>query len=79
MLSTHIYFRETIMKREIQTAIRSAEDLGDDAFAIAMLTPKTLGNALELGRDVVAIPWSILKGTTEIAAEKVDDTVSMVV
>ena len=44
-----------------------------------MLTPKALGNAIELGRDVVAIPWSVLKGTTEVAAEKVDSTADMVV
>ena len=66
------------MKREVSKAIGSAEDLGDNMFDIAMMTPKALGNAIELGRDVVGIPWGVLKGTTEFTAEKVDDTVDMI-
>ena len=67
------------MKREIQKAISSAEDVGDGMFDMAMLAPSVLKDSLELGRDIVGIPWSVLKGTSEYAAEKVDDTVDMVV
>lgn len=67
------------MKKEIDAAIVSAEILGEDLFEIAEITPKALGNTLKLGKGIVAIPWSILKGTTEVVAEKVDSTVDMVV
>ena len=67
------------MKKEIEKAMRSAEDVGDGIFDMTMLAPAVLKDSLELGRDIVGIPWSVLKGTSEFAAEKVDDTVDMVV
>lgn len=67
------------MKKEVNSAIRTAEDLGDNVFTIAMVLPDMFENSIELGKDLIVIPLSIIKETTLFAAEKVDDTVSIVV
>jgi hypothetical protein len=67
------------MKREVNNAIDTFEDIGDNVFAIAMIAPDILKNAITLGKDVVVIPLSVIKGTTEYTANKVDQTVDMVV
>lgn len=67
------------MKREVSKAMNTAEDIGDNVFTIAMVVPDVIENSIKLGRDIVVIPLNIIKGTTEFAAGKVDDTVDIVV
>jgi len=67
------------MKKEVKSAISTAEDLGDNVFTIAMVLPDMFENSIELGKDIVVIPLSIIKETTLFAAEKVDSTVDLVV
>ena len=67
------------MKKEVDTAIRTAEDLGENVFTLAMIAPGMLENSIKLGKDIVVIPLSVIKETTLFAADKVDDTVNIVV
>ena len=67
------------MKREVSNAIDTFEDLGENVFTIAMVVPDILENSIKLGKNIVVIPLSIIKDTTEYTAGKVDQTVDMVV
>ena len=67
------------MEKEIETAIGTVEDIGDNVFAIAMVLPGMLENSIKLGKDIVVIPLVAIKDTTLFAAGTVDDTVGIVV
>ena len=67
------------MKREIKNAIGTVEDIGENVFTIAMVLPDVIENSIELGRDLVIIPLVAIKDTTLFAAEKVDNTVDIIV
>ena len=67
------------MKKEVDTAIRTTEDLGDNVFTLAMIAPDAIENSIKLGRDIVVIPISVLKDATSFTAGKVDDAVDIVV
>ena len=67
------------MEREIKKAIGTVEDIGDNVYTIAMVVPDILENSIKLGKDIVVIPLAAIKDTTLFAAEKVDDTVNIVV
>lgn len=67
------------MKREVDKAIRTAEDLGENAFTLAMIAPDVMENSLKLGRDIVVIPLSVIKETTKYTAGKIDEAVDIVV
>jgi len=67
------------MKREVKNAIETTEDIGENVYTIAMVLPNMLENSITLGKDLVVIPLSIIKDTTLLAAEKVDQTADLVV
>lgn len=67
------------MEREVKKAIGSAEDIGDNVYTVAMVVPDVIENSINLGKDVILIPLSIIKDATLFAAGKVDDTVDIVV
>lgn len=68
-----------ITKTEIRKAIRSGDELGRSIYDAAKIAPAILDNAIDLGADIVGIPWSVVAGTTEFAATKVDETIETVV
>ena len=67
------------MREEIRDMTRSAGKLGATIKEAADIAPIALANLIELGTKVVELPWSVIVGTTDFAATKVDDTVEMVV
>ena len=67
-----------ITRTEIRKAIRSGDELGRSVYDIAKVTPRILDNFIDLGADIVGIPWSAIVGTTEFAATKVDEAIETV-
>jgi len=67
------------MKKEVDNAIRTAEDLGENVFTLAMIAPDVMEKSLKLGRDIVVIPLSVIKETTKYTAGKVDEAADIVV
>lgn len=68
-----------ITKTEIRKAIRSGDELGKSIYDAAKMTPIIVDNIIDLGADIVGIPWSAVAGTTEFAATKVDETIETIV
>ena len=66
------------MKAEIRKAIRSGDELGKSIYDAAKVVPTILDNTIDLGADIVGIPWSAVAGTTEFAATKVDEAIETV-
>ena len=67
-----------IMKREMRTVVRAAEDLGEKAYDVAMIAPGMLEDVIDITRAVVTVPWSVVAGSVDYAADKVDDMTDMV-
>jgi len=67
------------MQREVSEAIGTTEEIGENVYTIAMVIPDMLENSIKLGKDIIVIPLSIIKDTTIFAADKVDQTVDLVV
>jgi hypothetical protein len=56
---------------------RCAERLGDNVHSTAQMTPGIMTNSIDLIRAVIEVPWSMLTGTLDYSAEKVDDLADM--
>lgn len=67
------------MKREVKNVIDSAEDVGDNVYKAVLIIPDLVEDSIKLGKDIAVIPLVLVKDTTMYAAEKVDQTVDMVV
>ena len=65
------------MKDEMQDVVRAAERLGDDVYTTVQMTPGIMTNSIDLVRAAIEVPWSMVTGTLDYSAEKVDDLTDM--
>jgi hypothetical protein len=65
------------MKDEMQDVIRAAERLGGNVHDTAQMTPGIMTNVINLISAAVDVPWSMVTGTLDYSAEKVDDLTDM--